>query len=185
MAKHGTVSVDGRSFEVVDSLSSGPGDPIHSYILKGGDRLDQFGRVWTLTRAGRGGSSTGIKVRRDFRAGDAVRREMGAGAADMLGVVEAATFQVTRTSCRVRWASGSVATHDATQLVHCARALPEPHANPLQDLARSVIETAPQGVDTDFGILVNRMIGRAPTGSMVNDLKAAMRAVLALQGRPV
>jgi hypothetical protein len=47
-----TLRVDGVERIAVEAYSSGPGAPIRSYVLRGGDRIERVGDEWTLERAG-------------------------------------------------------------------------------------------------------------------------------------
>lgn len=52
MAKTYTVNVNGTERVAVEAYSCGPGSPIHTYVLRGGDRLERCGNAWTLERKG-------------------------------------------------------------------------------------------------------------------------------------
>lgn len=47
-----TLTVNGKQREAVEAYSSGPNSPIHTYVLRGGDRLERSGDSWTLERKG-------------------------------------------------------------------------------------------------------------------------------------
>lgn len=53
MTKTYTVTVNGVERIAVEAYSYGPGQPIHTYVLRGGDRLEnRCFNGWTLERKG-------------------------------------------------------------------------------------------------------------------------------------
>lgn len=48
-----TIEIDGRTREVLDSLSSGPGAPAHTYELRGRAYVYQIACDWWLQEPGR------------------------------------------------------------------------------------------------------------------------------------
>lgn len=53
MTKTYRLRINGREKTAVEAYSSGPGSPIHTYVLAGGDRIERFsGERWTLTVKG-------------------------------------------------------------------------------------------------------------------------------------
>jgi hypothetical protein len=47
-----TITVNGKQREVVNRYSSGPGCEFHTYDLRGGQTVEQFGREWKLSSRG-------------------------------------------------------------------------------------------------------------------------------------
>ena len=47
-----TLIVSGQPRTAVEAYSSGRGLPIHTYVLRGGDRLERIGDTWTMARKG-------------------------------------------------------------------------------------------------------------------------------------
>lgn len=52
MTKTYTLTVDGKERTAVEAYSCGPNSPIHTYVLRGGDRLEKLGDNWTLELKG-------------------------------------------------------------------------------------------------------------------------------------
>ena len=52
MTKTYTLTVDGTKREAVEAYSCGPNSPIHTYVLRGGDRLENLSGNWTIELKG-------------------------------------------------------------------------------------------------------------------------------------
>jgi hypothetical protein len=50
MTKTYRLNVNGSERTAVEAYSCGPNSPIHTYVLRGGDRLEQIGQNWHLER---------------------------------------------------------------------------------------------------------------------------------------
>jgi hypothetical protein len=47
-----TITVNGRTEKVLNTLSSGPGQPVHTYELRGGSYVYEIAGIWWLQEAG-------------------------------------------------------------------------------------------------------------------------------------